>query len=250
VEAAVATDVRLSCVFAHPDDETFSVGGALARYAADGIGTSLYCATDGDAGRSSGVPVSSRTELARLRRDELLAASRVLGICDVEFGGHGDGVLAQADTARLIGEIVAFIRRMRPAVVVTFGPEGAPNTHRDHKAISRAATAAFFLAGLPTEYPEQLVDGIEPHAPSRLYYVAWAPPPPGAELGAWSVPPTAAVDIAQWHEPKLAAFMAHTTQRDHLERFITLGLTPVERFALAAGMPQPEAMTDDLFKGL
>ena len=66
----------LVAVFAHPDDETFAIGGTLARYAGEGVRCSLYCATDGDAGRSSGIPVSSRAELGALRRRELHAAAR------------------------------------------------------------------------------------------------------------------------------------------------------------------------------
>ena len=67
--AAAATDGgrlrTLSAVFAHPDDETFATGGTLAKYAEEGARVTLYCATDGDAGRTSGIPFSSREELGR-----------------------------------------------------------------------------------------------------------------------------------------------------------------------------------------
>jgi LmbE family N-acetylglucosaminyl deacetylase len=241
---------RIACVFAHPDDETFAVGGTLAHYAASDVGCDLFCATDGDAGRSSGVPVSSRAELAVLRRNELHAAARELGIQSVVLAGHPDAALAQVDANALIGEIVEFLRRVRPTVVLTFGPEGAPTGHKDHRAISSAATAACFLSGLPTEYPNQLTDGLEPHRPSRVFYVAWKPPPPDADLKLESVPATATITTAPWREKKLAAFMAHTTQRDHYNRFVELGLTDVEYFALAIGVAQPRAMITDLFEGL
>jgi LmbE family N-acetylglucosaminyl deacetylase len=240
----------LACVFAHPDDETFAVGGTVASCAASGIACDLFCATDGDAGRSSGIPVSSRAELGAIRRTELRAAATTLGIREIDLAGHPDGALGQVDANVLVGEIVRFLRRVRPTVVLTFGPEGAPTGHRDHRAISRAATAAFFLAGLPTEYSEQLTDDLTPHRPTRLFYVAWQPPRPEAELKLHSVPATASIDIAARHSQKLAAFMAHTTQRDHHNRFVELGLTPVEYFALAAGVPQPRAMISDLFEGL
>ena len=240
----------IGCVFAHPDDETFAVGGTLARYAASNVACDLYCATDGDAGRSSGVPVSSRAELAALRREELHRAARALGIGTVVLAGHPDGALGQVEQNLLIGEIVHFLRRVRPSVVLSFGPEGAPTGHRDHRVISRAATAAFFLSGLPTEYPEQLATGMEPHRPSRLFYVAWEPPAPHAELQLQSVPATASIEIKPWHSQKLAAFMAHTTQRDHHNRFVQLGLTDAECFALAAGVAQPRRMITDLFEGV
>src|SRR5688572_15718510 len=161
----------LAAVFAHPDDETFAIGGTLARYSGDGVRCALYCATDGDAGQSSGIPVSSPDELAALRREELRTAGRILGVRTLERGGHRDGALAAADPDVVIGEIVRLLRRERPEVVITFGPEGAPTRHRDHRAISRLATAAVLLAGTRTAYPEQLAGGLAPHRAGRLCYV-------------------------------------------------------------------------------
>ncbi|HEU4722653.1 MAG TPA: PIG-L family deacetylase, partial [Gemmatimonadaceae bacterium] len=120
----------LAAVFAHPDDETFATGGTLAKHADAGARVSLYCATDGDAGRASGIPFSSREELGRIRRAELLEACARLGVHAVEHGGHSDGALNAADPDVVIGQIVAFLRRERPQVVLTFGPEGAPTGHR------------------------------------------------------------------------------------------------------------------------
>src|SRR3712207_5877735 len=165
-------------VFAHPDDETFSIGGTIAKYAARGVRWDLFCATDGDAGRSSGVPVGSREELGALRRNELIAAARLLGVRgEIVARGYPDGGVAEVQPDQLVGDVVQFLRDTRPDVVVTFGPEGAPNAHRDHRAISRAATAAFFLAAAPTAYPEQQR---APQGAARLFSVSWAPPGPGS----------------------------------------------------------------------
>ena len=240
---------RLGCVLAHPDDETFTAGGTIAKLAAVGDRIDLFCATDGDAGKSSGIPFSSRAELGARRRAELAAAARLLGIGSLSTPGHGDGVLKEVDPDRLIGEIVFFLRRYRPDVVLTFGPEGAPTQHRDHRAISRAATAAFFLAGLPTEYRDQLRE-VEPHIPARLYYVAWDPPAAGAELTARSLPVSCRVPVAEFLGVKREAFLVHATQRQHEARFETLTMLPEERFAFAAGVPQPRAVTESLFEGL
>src|SRR5688572_7444220 len=126
----------IAAIFAHPDDEVFSIGGTIARYAGDGVRCDLYCATDGDAGRASGVAVSSRQDLGARRRAELEAGARILGFESLQFGGFPDGALAAADPDIVIGEIVGFLRRRKPTIVITFGPEGAPNAHRDHRAIS------------------------------------------------------------------------------------------------------------------
>ena len=240
---------RLGCVFAHPDDETFVAGATIAKLTAAGDRVDLFCATDGDAGKSSGIPFSSRAELGARRRAELAAASRVLGIASLSTPGHGDGVLKEVDPDRLIGEIVYFVRRHRPDVILTFGPEGAPTQHRDHRAISRAATAAYFLAGLASEYADQLRE-VEPHSPARLYYAAWDAPVAEAELKALSLPVNCRVPVTDYLATKREAFLAHASQRQHEKRFEELTMLPTERYALATGLPQPRPVTESLFEGL
>lgn len=234
---------RIAAIFAHPDDETFVVGGTVPRYAAAGVTSHLYCATDGDAGRNSGVRADTRADLGTLRRRELLAAARVLGFTDVRAPGYPDGALGSVDADLLVGDIVAFLREHRPRVVITFGPEGAPNAHRDHRAISRAATSAYFLARIRTAYPEQ---GLEPHAAARLFYQTW----PGREMDVEGLPATARIDITAFHPTKRAAFALHLTQQVHRERFEQLSMTEAEWFTLASGVPQPASLIDDLFAGL
>ena len=240
----------LAAIFAHPDDETFIIGALVPKLVAAGGRAHLYCATNGDAGRTSSVPVSSREELGAIRRAELHSAARVLGFHTVVAPGHPDGALAGVPADELTGEIVRFLRQHRPQVVITFGPEGGRNAHRDHRAISRAATAAFFLARLATSYPEQLEDGLEPHTPARLYYSAWPTPAPADELRGESLPVTARVDARRWNEGKRNAFLLHVTQREHQRRFESLALRDEETFAFAAGVPQPAPIIDDLFAGL
>ncbi len=237
----------IACVFSHPDDETFCVGGIVAKYAAAGHDVHLWCATDGDAGKHAGVPVSSRDELAAIRRRELDEAARILGIVSVERGGYRDGELSRTDASALIADIVGFIRRARPTVVLTFGPEGAPTGHADHAAISRVATAAFFLAGLASSRREQQ---LEPHRAERLFYHAWDFPLPDKRLTLESVPGTVRVDVRAWKDRKSAAFAAHATQQGSAGVFFSSAFPDVEVLALAAGTPQPRAIVEDVFDGL
>jgi LmbE family N-acetylglucosaminyl deacetylase len=240
--------LRASAIFAHPDDESFSIGGTIAHYTKLGVRWDLFCATDGDAGRSSAVPVSSRQELAALRRNELIAAARLLGVRgEILTRGYPDGGLAQVDPDGLTADVVEFLRDVRPDVVITFGPEGAPNMHRDHRAISRATTAAFYLAALPTAYPEQQRPT---HSAARLYYVTWPAPGPGSPYAVYGVPATARIDVRPELPTKRRAFLVHATQRDLTDRFDQLGMTDEEWYGLAAGQPQAQPMVTDLFDGL
>jgi LmbE family N-acetylglucosaminyl deacetylase len=242
-------DPSIGCIFAHPDDETFCVGGIVAKYAAAGHEVHLWCATDGDAGKNAGVPVSSREELAALRRRELADAARILGISSVELGHYRDGELARTDPTSLVADIVGFIRRRRPTVILTFGPEGAPTGHADHAATSRVATAAFFLSGLATSHPDQ---NLPPHRAARLYFHAWDFPLAEKRLKLESVPGvgTARIDVRAFKEKKSAAFAAHATQQGSSGVFFSSAFPDVEVLAFAAGVPQPAPIVDDVFAGL
>jgi LmbE family N-acetylglucosaminyl deacetylase len=221
----------IAAVFAHPDDETFATGGTLAKYASEGARIVLYCATDGSAGKTSGIPVSSAEELGRLRRQEVEAACSVLGVEWPRFGGHQDGALAQAGDERVIGEIVDFLQAERPDVVITFGPEGAPTQHRDHKAICALATRA-----------------CEIEAPPRLCYVTWQQPI--ADIyGCTGQPIDITIDVRPWLGKKREAFHAHASQRQHETAFEKGGMTDDECFHVASGVPAPAGATD-LFAGL
>jgi LmbE family N-acetylglucosaminyl deacetylase len=109
-----------------------------------------------------------------VREAELLAASKVLGISEVSFLDYGDGTLDRVDPREAMGKIASHIRRVRPHVMLTFGPEGAYG-HPDHIAISQLTTSAIVCAAYP-QCLEPHVCSAEnpPHRVAKLYYLAWS----------------------------------------------------------------------------
>jgi LmbE family N-acetylglucosaminyl deacetylase len=160
-------------ITAHPDDETLGFGGAIARYAAEGVDITLITATRGDRGRWRGIAPDSdghpgAQALAIVRDAELRRAASVLGVRRVDVLGYPDGRLDQADSQRIVSELAGHVRRARPAVVLTFGPDGAYG-HPDHIAVSQFALAAVLAASDATRR-----DGDHPpHAVSKVYFLAW-----------------------------------------------------------------------------
>lgn len=171
------TDLKLMTVMAHPDDETFGMGGTLALYADRGVEVHLVCATNGDAGTVSPEFMQGYSEIAELRQDELRCAAEALGVAEVYFLGYRDSgmigtadnqhpdSLAQADKERVTGQIVELLRQVRPQVVVTHDPTGGYG-HPDHIAVHQTTLAAFHAAGQPEQYPEHG----QPFQPQKLYY--------------------------------------------------------------------------------
>jgi len=152
--------LRLMCVLAHPDDESLGTGGTLARYAAEGVETYLVTATRGEKGRFGDSGERPAPEVVGATREaELRAAAHGLGIREVTILGFPDGGLDAVDPLQAQDVIVSHVRRIKPHVVITFGPEGAYG-HPDHIAISQLTTAAAVRAA-------------GEHAISKLYYIAW-----------------------------------------------------------------------------
>lgn len=186
----------LLAIFAHPDDESFTVGGTLARYAAEGVEVSLLCATRGEAG----IEGIGSEEAARVREQELWAACTLLGVRKVRLLGYRDGELAEADPDEVKVRMAQAIQELRPQVVITFGPDGISG-HLDHVAVSRLATATFdAVAG------EGFV--------RRLYYVVPSPATeqgcgvPAREVGEGVV----SIDIGPYREAKVRAMQCHRSQ--------------------------------------
>ncbi|MGD9903330.1 MAG: PIG-L deacetylase family protein [Vicinamibacterales bacterium] len=172
---------KLMAVLAHPDDESMGFGGTLAKYAAQGAEVSVLTATPGDAGRFEGRAPGSdghpgAAALADIRRAELRAAATTLGVGELITLDYRDQQLDRADPGEVVGTIARHIRRLRPDVVVTFGPDGAYG-HPDHIAISQFATAAVVAAATPGPSDGKgHGPGEAPHAVTKLYYLAWPGP--------------------------------------------------------------------------
>jgi LmbE family N-acetylglucosaminyl deacetylase len=165
------------CVLAHPDDESLGTGGVLAKYAAEGIETHLVTATRGERGWAGDPKDDPGLEaLGKLREAELRCAAQSLGVRELNWLDYVDGDLDQAIPSEAVAKIVGHFRRVRPQVVVTFGPEGAYG-HPDHIAICQFTTAATLCAADPN-YP---ANGLPPFAVSKLYYMV----PTTAELKAY-----------------------------------------------------------------
>ena len=161
-------------VLAHPDDESLGFGGTLARYAAEGVETFLVTATLGERGRyrghRDGPEHPGPAALARIREAELRAAASALGIGELSLLDYHDGELDRANPREAVERIVAHLRRARPDVVITFGPDGAYG-HPDHIAICQFTTAAVAAAADGSFAPADAAP--PPHAVAKLYYIAW-----------------------------------------------------------------------------
>jgi N-acetylglucosamine malate deacetylase 2 len=182
-------------ILSHPDDESFPIGGTLAKYAAEGAKIHLISETRGEAG----IPEMQPELAGQVREAELRQAASVLGIREVQFLDYLDGELDQVDPGEIIDQLTEAIRQINPQAVITFGPDGISG-HPDHLAIHHATKAAFELA----------------NTAARLFYIA---PSEATLQGCGVVPsvelaggPVAAIDVGEHLVTKVRAMQSHSSQ--------------------------------------
>jgi len=164
-------------VLAHPDDETFGLGGTLALYAQKGYDVYYVCATRGEVGAADAEFMKGFKDTAEMRTAELMRAAKILGLKDVFFLGYRDsGMPGSADNKNpdaqvahpideVAGKVVKYIRDLKPDIVLTFDPIGGYK-HPDHIHIQQATTLAFEKADDASFHPE----AGSPFKPLALYY--------------------------------------------------------------------------------
>lgn len=164
-------------VLAHPDDESFGMGGTLALYARKGYDTYYVCATRGEAGTVDEEFLNGFKDTAELRTAELDRAAKILGLKGVFFLGYRDSGMLGMDANKhpdaqinhsideVAGRVVKYIRELKPDIVLTFDPIGGYK-HPDHIHIHNATVLAFEKADDPSFHPESGA----PFKPRALYY--------------------------------------------------------------------------------
>jgi LmbE family N-acetylglucosaminyl deacetylase len=177
--------LTLMTVHAHPDDETITTGGVMAKAVAEGRRVVLVTCTDGALGEivipERDTPDEHR-RLAATRVHELEAAMAELGVTEWENLGYRDSDMMgragnldprsfwQADLDEAIGRLVWLVRRYRPQVMTTYNEFGGYG-HPDHIRTHFVAVGAFARAGDPKWYPKQLENDpdLAPWTPLKLY---------------------------------------------------------------------------------
>jgi LmbE family N-acetylglucosaminyl deacetylase len=197
------------CLFAHPDDPEFMAGGTIAAWTDAGCRVSYVIMTDGRAGvQGLGDTPITDDELIRMRQEEQRAAGAKLGVEDIVFLDHGDGLLFH--TPELRRELVREIRRIRPQAAILFDPQRRVMQgyvqHPDHWTSGEAALASIFpLAGNRRTFMDMFDEGLMPHQITDIYLCA-------------AVAPNLRIDVTSTIDRKIDAMRCHHSQVADPER--------------------------------
>lgn len=244
---------KLLAVFAHPDDEAFGPGGALAKYAAEGAEIHLLCATRGEAGlwdessKRKALSVERKEiKIHHVREKELLKSAKILGITKVEFLDFVDGTLSNAVYHKLADKIIKKIEDFKPQVLMTTDRLGISG-HLDHIAVSMITTYSYlhskhrvnklYYYCMPKERREKALDD---------YFVYF---PEGYDLKDL----TTRIDFSDYWDKKERAMKAHQSQLQDVTRILARwkGQAKIDYFILqfhqGVKVRLPET---DLFAGI
>ena len=190
-------------VFAHPDDETTSSGGTMAKLVRQGHTVYVCVATKGEEGTlGSGGFTVKRSDLPRVREQELRDALDMYGTEPPMFLGYKDKQLELIGQEELQGSFYQIINTIVPDFLITFGPSGI-SQHPDHIAVHKNATAAFHAFQ-------------SHHSCSKLFYVAIPDRYNDFDLNLSEIErnPDVIIDITDEFNLKVAALRNYKSQED------------------------------------
>ncbi len=168
---------------AHPDDEQ---NGMLAWFRFGlGMRVIIACSTRGEGGQNALGP-ERLGALGVIRSRELEEAARAIDsdVCwlghgpsdpvhDFGFSKDGDATFDRWGETRTVERLVRAYRSQRPDIVIpTF--LDVPGQHGHHRAMTRAAEKAVYLAADTEAYPEHFADGLKPWSVAKYYLPAWS----------------------------------------------------------------------------
>ncbi len=282
----MSAQLSLMAVYAHPDDEQ-GISGSMAKYARQGVNTTILCATRGEVGEiAPGVDATPET-LGQVREGEMRCAAAKIGVRHLYMLDYRDSGMVgtpenddmrnlhQANLMEVAAQVVRVVREQKPQVMVTFDPWGGYG-HPDHIQIHKAAIMAFWMAGDARYFTEQLDGQLAPWTPLKLYYNVWSrsrfsaylehlksegkePPEWLSNFGTRALPDdviTTRIDVANFARLKLESLQCHASQLGpntlfrQIPETLWLDMVKQETLMLAESRTGRAADETDLFEGI
>lgn len=222
---------RLLLVFAHPDDESFSCGGTVAKYVKAGWRVDLICATRGEEGSRGPYVNLAHDQLGDIRQKELQKAGITLGINSITFLGYRDGTLSAQTPGELEDKVHKKMEELVPDAVITTDTTGISN-HPDHIKVSFVTTYAFqkYASWIEAQqiFPK-LYYACMPE--SIAQYLQKKKTLPMESFGKpWRGTPdkhiTTVINIMKFASVKKKALSSHVSQQENVDQFLSLPSQP------------------------
>lgn len=173
---------------AHPDDAELTMGGTIAKLAAEGMKVGIIDLTRGELG-TRGTP--------EIRQKEAFQAAVILKIATRENLHIPDGEIE--DNKQNLSKLLICIRKYRPKLI--FAPY-RNDRHPDHIKLSSLVKQAYFSSGLSKIKTFDKDTPQEAYRPAKLFYY----------MQTYTFEPSFIVDVSPYFKIKKKAMMAYATQ--------------------------------------
>lgn len=193
---------KLTCIFAHPDDEAFGPGGSIIHFAKQ-CEVDIICVTDGGAGQSGDPKMVNN--LSEMRKEEMRRSAMILGVKEVTFLDFPDGSLNNNNYHQVAGAIKQILDKNTPDALLTFNTDGVSG-HLDHIAVAMITTYLFEK----TPYTKNLLYYCEKCEIKDIIkdsYFVYFP------RGIKSEEADLIIDVSLYHEQQVRAMREHVSQK-------------------------------------
>ncbi len=230
----------LVCFHAHPDDESLTTGGVIAKYAAAGHRVVIVTATGGEHGEVPGDLASDET-LTERRRTELEASAQALGAARVVMLGYEDsgmtgwdqnanhGAFANADTEEAARKLAGVLEEEGADTLTVYdwhGNYGHPDHikvhHVGHRAAEIAGTPYVYEATVNRDQIRRMMEVARQAGMDLEEFDADGPADDGNPMGTPEAELTTAVDVSAFIPQKRASLSCHTSQISDTSFFLEL----------------------------
>lgn len=226
---------KLLGIFAHPDDESFTAGGTIAKYVKAGWQVDLVCATHGDVVKPG--EETGPQHKGDVRKKELEEAAAQLGVTSITFLEYTDEKLSLEKPGEIEDKLASLLAEFKPDVIVTIEPSGITN-NPDHMKLTLTATFAFqqYAWMRHEEHPDDAM-------PPKLYFGCM----PGSVVsylqknayipeesfgkpwrGVDDKRITTVIDIKRFAAVKARALRAHASQSAKVNQYLGIPHNPLQ----------------------
>ncbi len=172
--------MRIAVIAAHPDDETYGLGGTIAHHVKKGDQVAVLILTDG---------VTARHNMVELQKAAANKACNALGVAEVRFAGLPDQRLDSLGLLEIIEPVSRAVKDWGAQIVYT---HHRGDVNQDHRAVFAATLVAVRPVG--EIKVEQVLCYEVPSA------TEWGPP-----FTEWAFTPNVFVDIHSTLDIKMKA---------------------------------------------
>lgn len=160
----------LAVIQPHVDDIAYFAAGTVAKLMYEGYTGYLIRTTNDDAA-GSGKSMGERVLNNEVSNE---AFAKVMGFKKVYDLGYRNHRMDEYNIQEIKGRLIFLFRLLKVDTVVSFDPWDHYEENPDHYITARAVEAARWMAGMNTDYPEQ-IEVLEPHSVIERYYYARGP---------------------------------------------------------------------------